>query len=99
MEQKYTPLAGISYLRMMEIATKAMDLLIEIDYEAVTELCSELDMTGEECVFFDIFPGMEDEDYDDYSEPDDSDGSELSCKDCPDSECTGHCMSCMYRPF
>ena len=21
----------------------------------------------------------------------------VSCKDCPDDECTGHCMSCCYR--
>ena len=21
----------------------------------------------------------------------------VSCKDCPDDECTGHCMSCYYR--
>lgn len=25
------------------------------------------------------------------------DGSEIGCKDCPDDECTGHCMSCAYR--
>ena len=22
---------------------------------------------------------------------------DMSCKDCPDDECTGHCMSCYYR--
>ena len=22
---------------------------------------------------------------------------DVSCKDCPDDECTGHCMSCYYR--
>ena len=27
------------------------------------------------------------------------DGSEFGCWDCPESECTGHCMSCSYRPF
>ena len=25
------------------------------------------------------------------------DDSDRSCKDCPDDECTGHCMSCYYR--
>lgn len=25
------------------------------------------------------------------------DNSNLGCKDCPDDECTGHCMSCYYR--
>jgi len=28
-----------------------------------------------------------------------SDGSNISCSDCPPSECTGHCMSCSYRPM
>ena len=23
--------------------------------------------------------------------------TDVSCKDCPDDECTGHCMSCYYR--
>lgn len=26
------------------------------------------------------------------------DGSDVGCNDCPDDECTGHCMSCPYRP-
>lgn len=26
------------------------------------------------------------------------DDSDRGCKDCPPSECTGHCMSCFYRP-
>ena len=25
------------------------------------------------------------------------DHTDVSCKDCPDDECTGHCMSCCYR--
>ena len=31
--------------------------------------------------------------------PDYDDGSDIGCKDCPDDECTGHCMSCPYRPI
>ncbi len=27
------------------------------------------------------------------------DGSDIGCSDCPDDECTGHCMSCPYRPI
>jgi hypothetical protein len=23
---------------------------------------------------------------------------QIGCKDCPDDECNGHCMSCSYRP-
>lgn len=26
------------------------------------------------------------------------DDSDRGCKDCPPDECTGHCMSCWYRP-
>lgn len=34
--------------------------------------------------------------YDDIPE-EYQDDSDRSCKDCPDDECTGHCMSCYYR--
>ena len=33
----------------------------------------------------------------DYEGQPPSDAAALSCKDCPDDECTGHCMSCAYR--
>lgn len=34
----------------------------------------------------------------DEEDPDDlDDDSNLGCKDCPEDECTGHCMSCYYR--
>lgn len=26
------------------------------------------------------------------------DDSDRGCADCPPDECTGHCMSCYYRP-
>lgn len=29
----------------------------------------------------------------------DDDGSQIGCSDCPTDECTGHCMSCAYRPI
>lgn len=35
----------------------------------------------------------------DYDEPDYDDGSSIGCGDCPDDECTGHCMGCAYRPI
>ena len=28
-----------------------------------------------------------------------NDDSDRGCKDCPPDECTGHCMSCFYRPI
>lgn len=43
------------------------------------------------------------EDYADEEDFDDSeaweDDSDRGCSDCPPSECTGHCMSCAYRPI
>ena len=48
---------------------------------------------GDRVVSFDDKPS------DDVCEPDWDDGSSIGCKDCPDSECTGHCMSCAYRPI
>ena len=38
----------------------------------------------------------EEEDFDDS--PAWEDDSDRGCEDCPDDECTGHCMSCYYRP-
>lgn len=37
-----------------------------------------------------------DEDFDDSEAWEDD--SNRGCKDCPPDECTGHCMSCYYRP-
>ena len=35
-----------------------------------------------------------------YEHPEEwDDGSSIGCKDCPPDECTGHCMSCAYRPI
>ena len=34
---------------------------------------------------------------DDTYEEEWEDDSDRSCKDCPPSECNGHCMSCYYR--
>lgn len=34
-----------------------------------------------------------------YFEEEWDDGSSIGCGDCPDDECTGHCMSCPYRPI
>ncbi len=36
---------------------------------------------------------------DEYFPEEWDDGSDVSCSDCPESECTGHCMSCPYRSF
>lgn len=38
----------------------------------------------------------EDENFDDS--PAWEDDSDRGCEDCPPEECTGHCMSCYYRP-
>ena len=36
--------------------------------------------------------------YDEEWLDDSGDDSDVGCNDCPDDECTGHCMSCPYRP-
>ena len=41
-------------------------------------------------------PKSEDEEFDDS--PAWEDDSDRGCEDCPPEECTGHCMSCYYRP-
>lgn len=38
----------------------------------------------------------EEQDFDDS--PAWEDDSDRGCEDCPPEECTGHCMSCYYRP-
>lgn len=39
----------------------------------------------------------EDERYYEDDEEEWEDDSDIGCEDCPDDECTGHCMSCSYR--
>ena len=34
----------------------------------------------------------------DYNDDEWYDNSDIGCSDCPEDECTGHCMSCPYRP-
>ena len=41
------------------------------------------------------FTEVDELDPSDYGYDDDSD---RGCSDCPPDECTGHCMSCYYRP-
>lgn len=35
----------------------------------------------------------------DYFPEEWDDGSSIGCGGCPEDECTGHCMSCAYRPI
>lgn len=43
---------------------------------------------------------IEDEKDDEYFDDSEAweDDSDRGCRDCPVDECTGHCMSCYYRP-
>ena len=84
----------ITYDRMCEIATKALHKMLEDDEEAAMEFFSEeLELEYDERKFFET--PTEDE-YDDSAAWEDD--SDRGCKDCPPDECTGHCMSCFYRP-
>ena len=85
--------------RLEELATKFKDGLLETDKDFAMEYFdSECEMEDYEKEFFGIESETESED----GEFDDShaweDDSNRGCKDYPDSECTGHCMSCYYRP-
>lgn len=85
--------------RLEELATKFKDGLLETDKDFAMEYFdSECEMEDYEKEFF----GIESETKSEDGEFDDShaweDDSNRGCKDCPDSECTGHCMSCYYRP-
>lgn len=85
--------------RLEELATKFKDGLLETDKDFAMEYFdSECEMEDYEKEFFGIESETESED----GEFDDShaweDDSNRGYKDCPDSECTGHCMSCYYRP-
>jgi hypothetical protein len=70
--------------KIMEIAYAWRDKEMQDGYsneEALSEVLEEYDLL--------------DEDFDDSEAWEDD--SDRSCKDCPPSECTGHCMSCYYR--
>ena len=87
---------GITYDRMCELATRFKDGLIETDEDYAMEFFKdECEMTDNEKEFFGIEIESEDEFDDSPAWEDDSD---RGCKDCPPEECTGHCMSCYYRP-
>lgn len=94
--------------RLTELATCFKDRLLEENYDSAMECFEECDLSEYEQKFFgisDFFIETETGDSDDFNEEDfdDSaaweDDSHLTCKDCPDDECTGHCMSCGYRPY
>ena len=95
--------------RLVEIASKAIDGLLEDDRESAIEyLVGEVELDDYEMKFFGVIEREEDDDeYYGYDEDNDEyyddeeewrDDSYVGCSDCPDDECTGHCMSCSYRP-
>lgn len=55
--------------------------------------------------YSDINAYIEDEDalveraYEEYRDRLEEEDAQRGCADCPDDECTGHCMSCYYRPI
>lgn len=51
----------------------------------------------EEWDSLELFEEIYEEDFDDSEAW--QDDSDRGCSDCPPSECTGHCMSCSYRPI
>lgn len=87
--------------RLVELLQYAIDgLRIDDEYSAMEYFRDTMNMTDYEREFFGI---PQEEEYEEEEEEeyfsDDYDGSDIGCKDCPDDECTGHCMSCPYRPI
>ena len=95
----YRTLTETDYIprcRLEELATQFKDGLIEDDEDQALIYFDEVcEMSDSEKEFFRIETESED-DFDDS--PAWEDDSDRGCKDCPDDECTGHCMSCYYRP-
>lgn len=96
----------VSRSRLAEVATRFKDALLEADCDSAMECFEECDLSEYEQQFFgisDFFIETGDSEDFDETDFDDSamweDDSHLNCKDCPDDECTGHCMSCGYRPY
>lgn len=88
--------------RLIEIATLAIDGLLQDSESSAMEYFSEtMELSDEEREFFEV-PLEEDFYGCSTNEIDDGDGyeddSDRGCKDCPPDQCTGHCMSCYYRP-
>lgn len=92
----------ISRLRLEELCTKFKDGLIEDgEDEAYTYFREECEVTPEEAEWLGLDADMlsgnaKEDDFDDSAAWEDD--SNRGCKDCPPDECTGHCMSCFYRP-
>ena len=91
--------------RLVEIAQSVIDgLMIDGEDTALEYLADTTELTAYEAEFFGIdYAGLQYYSrYYDGEEFDDSeaweDDSDRGCKDCPPDECTGHCMSCWYRP-
>ena len=97
--------------RLVEIAQMGIDGLRSDDEDSALEYFADtMELTEYEARFFGINPDemqtysryYDGEEFDDEDEFDDSDAweddSDRGCKDCPPDECTGHCMSCWYRP-
>ena len=81
----------ISRNRLIELSTQFKDALIEVEANTASEVFKECELSDHEREFFGIDEEIEIDDYDGY------DDMEFTCDDCPPEDCTGHCMSCMYR--
>ena len=106
-EENYT-----SRLHLEEIATKCLSRMIEdekdeayFEEEVYDFLYNECGFTESDEKFFEVETMIreakgEDEEDDEYFDDSEAweDDSDRGCRDCPVDECTGHCMSCYYRP-
>lgn len=81
----------------------AEDELIPLDVSAVrdaVECNNEIACDDSNADYCDEEPwDYEERNYQRLSDDGYNDDSDRGCKDCPPDECTGHCMSCFYRPI
>lgn len=98
----YTESGLISRCRLEELCTLFKDGLIEDgEEEAYTyfrEVC-EVSSTEREWLGLntEAYENLDEDDFDDSAAWEDD--SHFKCADVPESECTGHCMSCPGRPI
>ena len=73
------------------------------DWRMFTEQCWQRISASSslEEIYDEYYTSPEADEYYDVDKYDDGwdDDSNISCSDCPDDECTGHCFSCAYRSF
>lgn len=86
--------------RKVESSYRDCDIILDSEDYVDTEI-SAREVDDEDLSLYEELGKEIEEEYEDDFDDSDAwdDGSNLGCSDCPEDECTGHCMSCAYRPI